>query len=196
MLVLETMSARSKPNLRPGAVYRTRDIGKWSANPSRLAKRLVAEGQLVPLRHGLYVHPKHGRFGAVPPDDCELMRAFVGGSFVFTGPDRWNALGLGSTAMFASPLVYNTKRSGNFVFGGRTFRLRRVDFPRQPSPEWFVIDLLEHADEAGADRANLASALTRAVAHERFDRARLRRMARRFGSARTQAIVDSAIEAP
>ena len=41
------------------------------------------------------------------------MRTFLdGGPFVFTGAERWNALGLVSTAAFAAPLVYNTKRSG------------------------------------------------------------------------------------
>jgi len=188
------MSLRKTPNLKPGVVYRTRDLGRWGANPSRLAKRLVAEGQLVPLRHGLFVHPKHGRFGTVPPDDRELMRAFVGGPFVFTGPDRWNALGLGSTAAFANPLVYNTKRSGLFDMGGRTFRLRRVDFPRKPTPEWFVVDLFDHADEAGADRRELTLALSRAIADGRLDNARLRQMSRRFGSMRTQALVESAIK--
>ena len=45
------------------------------------------------------------------------MRAFLdGGPFVFTGPERWNALGLGTTAMFAVPL-YITKRDGTFAFG-------------------------------------------------------------------------------
>ena len=47
------------------------------------------------------------------------MRAFLdGGRFVFTGPERWNALGLGTTALFATPLVYNTRRSGTFELGG------------------------------------------------------------------------------
>jgi|CXWL01.1.fsa_nt_gi hypothetical protein len=189
------MNARKKPILRPGAVYRTRDIGRWGANASRTAKRLVAEGLLVPLRHGLYVHPKHGRFGAVPPDDGELMRAFVGGPFVFTGPDRWNALDLGSTATFAHPLVYNTKRSGLFEIGGRSFRLRRVAFPRKPTPEWFAVDLLEHADQVGMDRQDLSGGLARAISDGRLDREQLRKMASRFGGVRTLALVESAIGA-
>src|SRR3990170_8802520 len=80
--------------------------------------------------HGLFVHPRRGRFGVVPPSDEELLRAFLcGAPFVLTGPDRWNALGLGTTAVFAAPLVYNTKRSGTFELGGRRFVLRRVAFP-------------------------------------------------------------------
>ena len=91
-------------------MYRTRELGQWSANAPRLAQRLVRDGQLVQLAHGLFAAPKRSRFGDVPPTDEALLRAFLGGEpFVFTGPERWNALGLGTTAVFATPLVYNTK---------------------------------------------------------------------------------------
>ena len=114
------MPATTHPPLRPGRAYRTKDLSAWGANSPRLAKRLVREGRLVELAHGLFAHPRKGRFGVVPPSDEEVMRAFLdGGRFVFTGPDRWNALGLGTTALFATPLVYNTKRSGTFKLGGR-----------------------------------------------------------------------------
>lgn len=190
------MSAAVQPQLQPGRVYRTRDLSQWSANPPRLAKRLVREGVLVPMVHGLFLCPKRGRFGVVPPADEELMRAFLDNSpFVFTGPDRWNALGLGTTAVFATPLVYNTKRSGLFDFGGRKFMLRRIAFPESPPVEWFVVDLLEHAEQAGAAPADLALALTAAVRNGKFDRARLVAMARRFGSRRTQELVDQAVGA-
>src|SRR5919197_5697510 len=153
------MPAPSHPELEPGRVYRTRDLAAWGSNAPRLAKRLVRDGVLVPLAHGLFAHPRHGRFGTVPPTDDELMRAFLDGApFVFTGPDRWNALGLGTTAMFAVPLVYNTKRSGTFELGGRRFVLRRVAFPERPQREWYAVDLLEHADEAGASRSEVDAA--------------------------------------
>jgi len=124
------------------------------------------------------------------------MRAFLdGGDFVFTGPERWNALGLGTTALFAVPLVYNTKRSGTFDLGGRRYVLRRVAFPSRPAPEWFVVDLFENADQAGASREDLAESLARAVARGGFDRERLSEMARRYGTRQTQALVHRAIRA-
>ncbi|MBK9069396.1 MAG: hypothetical protein IPL79_00070 [Myxococcales bacterium] len=44
------------------------------------------------------------------PSDEAVMRGVWGGApFVFPGPARWNALGLGTTAALAPPLVYNTK---------------------------------------------------------------------------------------
>jgi hypothetical protein len=114
---------------------------------------------------------------------------------VFTGPERWNALGLGTTAVFATPLVYNTKRSGRFTFGGRQFLLRRVAFPETPSPEWFVVDLFENAEQAAAARENLRGALEAALRAGKFDRDRLASMSTRYGSRRTQALVKAALGA-
>jgi hypothetical protein len=189
------VTAPARPQLEPGRVYRTRDLAGWSANAPRLAKRLVHDGSLLRLGHGLFAHPKHSRFGVVPPGDEELLRAFLDGSpFVYTGPERWNALGLGSTAMFAVPLVYNTKRTGTFDFGGRRFLLRRVAFPENPPPEWFVVDLLEHAEQAGTSRADVAAALGRALSRRAFDRQRLHEMAERYGTKTTQALVARASE--
>jgi hypothetical protein len=121
------------------------------------------------------------------------MRAFLDGPYVFTGPERWNALGLGTTALFAAPLVYNTKRSGTFTFGGRRFILRRVAFPLNPPPEWFVVDLFEHAEQAGASRSELSEALTRALTRGSFQRERLREMAERYGTKQTFALIESAL---
>jgi hypothetical protein len=107
------------------------------------------------------------------------------------GPERWNALGLGSTAVFAAPLVYNTKRSGALGLGGRRA------FPPNPPPEWFVVDLFENADRAGASRTELAAALTRACARPReFTRERLREMAKRYGTKATQSARRSVISSP
>lgn len=183
-----------QPRLEPGRVYRTRDLAAWSANPPRLAKRMVEQGELVPLAHGLFARPKQSRFGPVPPLDEEIMRAFLdGGPFVFTGPERWNTLGLGTTAVFAVPLVYNTKRSGTFAFGNRRFVLRRVAFPDPPPTEWFIVDLLEHADQAAASPVEIAQVLARALARDRFDRDRLREMAKRYGSRATCALIEGAL---
>ena len=42
------------PDLQPGRAYRTRDLRAWSANPTRLARRLVGEGRLREAARGLY----------------------------------------------------------------------------------------------------------------------------------------------
>ncbi len=176
--------------LEPGRVYRTEDFARWSANAPRFAKRLVRAGQLVQLRHGLFAGPKQSRFGSVPPTDEELMRAFLrGGPFVFTGPERWNALGLGATAVFSAPLIYNTKRSGEVELGGRRFLLRRVAFPPDPTPEWFAVDLLENVERAGVSAETVASSLASAVARGEFDVQRLLAMANEYATERTRSLL-------
>ncbi|MBK9965237.1 MAG: hypothetical protein IPP07_10205 [Holophagales bacterium] len=190
------MTAAVQPPFEPGRVYRTRELGQWSANAPRLAKRLVRDGQLLRLAHGLFAAPGRSRFGEVPPTDEALLRAFLDGEpFVFTGPERWNALGLGTTAVFATPLVYNTKRSGRFTFGSRQFLLRRVAFPEKPTPEWFVVDLFENAEQAAASPEELRDTLEAALRAGRFDRDQLASMATRYGSRRTQALVKAALGA-
>lgn len=190
------MPASAAPIIQPGRVIRTRDLRRWGTNPARLAKRLVREGMLERLGHGIFLRPKTGRFGRVPPDEMSLLRAFLDDTpFVITGSDRWNALGLGATAVLAATLVYNTKRSGRFVFGGRPYLLRRVRFPLRPGIEWFVTDLIEHADMAGAARAEIERLLGIALAGRRFDAGRLREAAAEYGTRATRALIDRATAA-
>lgn len=188
------MSLSAQPELEPGRAYRTRELRRWSANPTRLARRLVREGRLREAAHGLFYAPIHSRFGPAPARDDELLRAFLDGSpFVITGPPRWNALGLGTTAMFAVTLAYNTRRSGELTFDGRRFVLRRVLFPENPPPEWFVVDLLQHHAMAGVSLAALKERLTARLREGRWDVERLRKMASAYSTKSTQALIDSCI---
>lgn len=188
------MSTAAQPELEPGRAYRTRDLRRWSANPTRLARRLVAQGKLQEAARGLYFAPSLTKFGPVPAADEELLRSFLGGEpFLMTGPPQWNALGLGSTAMFATTLVYNTRRTGEVTLDGRRFLLRRVYFPTNPTPEWFVIDLLQHHDMAGVALSELREGLRATLRLRRWDRARLREMAETYGTKATLAVVEEAL---
>lgn len=187
----EAMSLAVEPNLKPGRAYRTKELRRWSANPARLARRLVREGRLHEAAHGLFYVPVESRFGFAPARDEEILRAFFDDdSFVITGPPRWNALGLGSTAMFAATLVYNTRRTGEFTFDGRRFLLRRVLFPASPPPEWFVVDLLQHHEMAGISLAELEPQLTSTLREGRWNVTRLRNMASEYGTKATLAVVE------
>ena len=55
--------------LEPGRVYRTRDFATWTKNTSRFARRLERAGGVQRQGHGLFAHPRVGRFGAVPASD-------------------------------------------------------------------------------------------------------------------------------
>ena len=190
------MAQKKDPHLVSGRVYRTQDLEKMSrnTNPTRLARRLVDEGKLVRLRRGIYAAPEPSRFGNVPPRDEELLRRFLkSDAFVFTGPDRWNALGLGTTQTFATTLVYNKKRTGTFELDGRKFELRRVAFPPKPTAEWYAVDLLKNAPKVGTSLPDLEAALGRAVSRGTLAADRLRTAAKRYGTLRTQTAVDTAL---
>lgn len=173
-----------------GKVYRTEDLAPWTSNPSRLATRLVKAGELTRLSKGMYVKSERNRFGVMPPTAAELVGALVKHTpFVFTGPTHWNALGLGSTAMFPVQIVYNTKRSGDYVLGGRRFRLRRQKFPGSPSPEWFAVDLIEHRGEVGLDDETLVRGLVHAITDGTLSSTGLEAMAAEYGTRATQQLV-------
>jgi hypothetical protein len=191
------MPTAARPVLSPGTVYRTDAFRKYGKNPTRLAVRLVHEGRLEKLRNGLYYAPRMSRFGAVPPSDVELLKGFFGKHpFLVTGSSVWNSLGLGSTAVATTQLVYNRQRTESLEVAGRHFDLRRVRFPqRGVDLEYYVVDLLENAELAVVESGVLAENLTRAVGSGRFDGSRLLATAVQFGSQRTQRAVAQAIAA-
>ena len=184
------MPAPRQVSLTPGTVYRTAHLARWGANPTRLARRLEREGRLRRISQGMFYAPVESRFGEVPPSDEALLTAFFDGSpWQLTGPPRWNALGLGSTQLFARPLVYNTKRSGTVQLGGRSFELRRVAFPAEPSAEWFAIDLLRNAHSVGLTLEELKPGLSAALKDGRLAGSELTEMAARFGRRAERGLV-------
>jgi hypothetical protein len=132
----------------------------------------------------------------VPPSRDEILRAFFDGNpYLVTGSTAWNSLGLGSTAVFAVPLVYNTTRTGDVEIAGKKFSLRRVRFPDNPSPEWFVVDLMRNREMAGVDLATLERNLAQTIRAKRFDKRRLCTMASVYGTREVQEAVHRSLAA-
>jgi hypothetical protein len=180
----------------PGRVYRTRELRAFSANPSRWAKRLVQLGVLRQPHHGLFYLPRVGRFGPAPPSDEEMLRAFLGSdAFLITGPDVWNALGLGTTQLFAVTLVYNEARTGEVELGGRRYWFRRVRFPKDPPAEWYVVDLFQNERWMPEDTSRLDEHLVYALRVGRLDRAKLRDMASEYARPAVRARLLRAVAA-
>lgn len=185
------MRPARKVNLIPGRVYRTEELARWGANPTRLAARLVSEGRLQRLAFGLYFAPITTKFGASPPTLYEVLRALLkADTYVVTGSERWNALGLGATAVSPILLVYNRRRSGEFELAGHRLLLRRVAFPARPTPEWYVVDLLENLSVAGVETERLEKRLGTALGAGRFNLDRLRAAATVYGTQRTRDLVE------
>ncbi len=176
--------------LEPGRVYRPKDFADQAKNPTVVLERLVSEGRLERLAFGLYHCPRSGRFGPRPPDDEALLSAFLGGrDYVLSGPAFWNALRLGPTGLAATPLVYNSVRSGVLRVGRRTFEFRRVRFPKSPTPEWYAVDLLNHAQEAGASALDLVEPLAGALASSSLNRSAFFSALDEFGTRTTKNLL-------
>src|SRR3979411_198374 len=121
-----------KKHLRPGQVYRREDVARWSNAVDRHLKQLVEEGTLTKLAGGLYAYPKETVFGKAPAEDDRLVEAFLKDDrFPRSSPNAYNSLGVGTTQLYDKTVVYNHKRHGDFVLGGRKFAFRvRPSFPK------------------------------------------------------------------
>lgn len=183
------------PPLEPGAVYRPSDFAAYSKQPSRLVARLVKEGLLCSAGQGLYYAPKPSRFGPVPPSDEALVGAFLRGArFQFTGPEYWNTLGLGGTAMFVVGMVYNDQVEGEISFNRRRFLFMKEPLPTPLRAEWFVVDFINHHDMAGVALSEVAEHLVAQLRLGKFRGDHLRRMASRFGNDEEKKLVKDSLD--
>ncbi|WP_417276506.1 hypothetical protein [Castellaniella sp.] len=142
-------------HLRAGHVYRREDLTRLSSAVDRDLGKLVATGRLNKLAQGLYHVPKASRFGPLPPDDDQVVQSFLRGDrdFLLFSPSAYNTVGLGTTQLYNRTLVYNRKRHGVFKLGKREFDFRvKPRFPRQLTPEFLFVDLLNNLDDLAEDR--------------------------------------------
>ena len=145
---------RLKKHLKPGQVYRRSDLKQWSNAVDRHLKQLVEEETLQKLSQGLYYYPMKASFGNVPPEDEKLVRAFLKSNvFLLTSPNLYNSLGVGTTQLYNKRVVYNHKRHGLFMLGGKVFDFHlKHKFPRELSREFLLVDLLNNLNELAEDR--------------------------------------------
>ena len=173
---------RMKTAMEPGRVYRRQDLSGFSSAVDRDLKALVASGEVRRLAGGLYCRPQQSRFGNLPPDDRELVRAFLkSDDFRLTSYNDFNALGLGLTQVYNAYVVYNHKRAGDFQLGGKEFKFRLVPaYPAEASKEYLLVDMLNNLrnlpDDVGAVLRNLKSSLSE------FDRDKVLDCLERYGN--------------
>ena len=143
-----------KKHLKPGQVYRRVDLEQWSTAIDRHLKQLVEDGDLQKMAQGVYYCPAKASFGNVPPEDEKLVRAFLkSDNFLLTSPNLYNSLGVGTTQLYNNRVVYNHKRHGHFVLGGKEFDFRlKHKFPKELSEEFLLVDLLNNLNELAEDR--------------------------------------------
>ena len=190
------MSALSdlKRHLRPGQVYRRKDLARWSNAVDRHVRLLVDEGRLEKVSPGVYMAPRKTKFGAASARPEKLVETFLGDDrFLMVSPNAFNGLGVGTTQLYNEPVVYNRKRHGKFTLDGRVYDFRmRPSVPKVLSREVLLVDLLHNLDRLAEDKsAVLPRALERA---KEMDRSRLARAVRDFGSARAERLLTPVLE--
>lgn len=182
-------SEKLKRAMAPGRVYRRQELEGVTSAVDRDLKMLVDRGLVKKLAGGLYQRPRKNAFGDAPPEERDLVRAFLKtDDFLLTSNNNYSLLGLGLTQVYSTHVVYNHKRAGLFALGGRRFHFRRVPaYPRKLSREFLLVDLLNnlrHLPDA-ADRVlqSLKSRLNE------FDRKKVRVHLERYGSARARRVL-------
>jgi hypothetical protein len=177
-----------KAYLKRGNVYRRAELEQLSNAVDRDLGKLVAEGTLQKMSHGLYYYPKKSVFGVVPPAESDLVRAFLKDDvFLTTSPNDYNALGVGTTQLYNKRIVYNHKRHGEFELGGRKFFFHlKPKFPKKLSEEFLLVDLVNNLDSLAEDKeAVLARVLEKA---EKVDKAKLNRAVLDYAGVRAKKL--------
>lgn len=146
-----------KKNLKPGQVYRRADLEQWSKAVDRHLKQLIKDGTLQKMSQGLYCYPAQASFGEVPPEDEDLVRAFLkSNDFLLSSPNFYNSLGVRTTQLYNKRVVYNHKRHGKFMLGGKVFEFRlKHKFPAKLTKEFLLVDLLNNMNELAEDRQDV-----------------------------------------
>lgn len=182
-----------KKHLKRGMVYRRSELSEWSASVDRHLDELVKEGTLEKLSQGLYYYPELSAFGKTPPREEAVVKSFLKDDrFLLTSLNAYNALGVGTTQLYNSQVVYNHKRHGDFTLGKKTFSFRvKPHFPKKATPEFLLVDLLNNLEQLAEDhREVLQKVKAKAVA---MDARKLERAVREYGTAKTKKMLQNTL---
>ncbi|MBE8721211.1 DUF6088 family protein [Sphingobacterium pedocola] len=183
-----------KQQLKPGKVYRREDLIRYSNAVDRHLAQLVDEGILEKVAQGLYYFPKQSIFGAVPPEDEVLVRSFLKDDrFLLTSPNSYNALRLGTTQLYNKRVVYNHKRHGEIDLNGRKFFFHKTPyFPKKATPEFLLVDLVNHLDSLAEDRDMvLKNAFLKA---KTMDFNKLKYAVQEYGHTKTKKLIEPVLD--
>ena len=175
-------------HVRAGKVYRREDLLPFSTSVDRQLHRLVATGKMRKLAQGLYYKPRKNVFGEVPPDENDLLSAFLRDkNFLSFNPSVYNSLRLGTTQLYNKTVVYNHKRHGQFELDRRVYDFRvkhRFPKPVQVTPEFLLVDMLNNLSELAEDETQVLNQAQRRL--DTFDQKLLKKMLTEYGSAATR----------
>ncbi|MBU0729433.1 MAG: type IV toxin-antitoxin system AbiEi family antitoxin domain-containing protein [Proteobacteria bacterium] len=120
---------------KPGWVFSPQDFIKLSSNiaaAERALSRLHANGEIKRLRKGLYYKPIVSRWGEVPPEIKEIVKALersLKTKMMPSGAASANILGL-TTQVPAKTVFYTTHNPGNVKIGKFEIQFKKVSSKR------------------------------------------------------------------
>jgi len=181
-------------HLKRGEVYRRQDLEKFSSSIDRELKQLVDKGILEKLYRGLYYYPKISAFGKTPPDETILVQRFLDDTrFLLTTPNNYNMLGVGTTQMYNSRVVYNHKQHGNIQLGGKIFIFQvKHHFPKKLTEEFLLIDLVNNLDTLAEDKEVVLENVFEKVASK--DPVKMKKELSLYGNVKTQKLLKPVLE--
>lgn len=174
--------------LPAGKVFRRKDLADKHPSVDRELGRYVRSGLVCKAAQGLYYVPKKTPFGKAPPDEEALVAKFLDDKhFLMFNPSRYNALGLGTTQLYNTTVVYNHKRHGKFMLAGFEFDFReKPRFPTssQVTREFLLVDMLNNLAHLAEDSDTVLKAVQAKLGS--FDEKRLKMAVTEYASARTR----------
>ena len=182
----EAVEMKLLNNMKPGKVYRRKDLDAYSQSVDRDLAKLTSLGLVSKLAVGLYVKPEESRFGPLPPVDKEVVRAYLGDNrFLLMSFNHYNSLGLGLTQLRDHTVVYNRKRHKKATLGARSFVFKHVsEFPKKLSKEFLLVDLLNNLKEVGESPQTILRNLEQKK--DQFDSKKVTTMASKYGKIKTK----------
>ncbi len=180
-----------KSHLKRGKVYRRKHLDQWSKSVDRDLKTLVEDGTLHKVAPGMYHYPELSSFGPTPASEEELIRKYLEDNrFLLMSPNLYNRLGVGTTQLYNTRIVYNNKRHGEVMFGNRRFFFqRKPHFPSKVTPEYLAVDLVNNLDKLAEDQQDVLKSLSSKLSL--FDMKSLKKTISAYGSAKTKKIFAS-----
>ena len=182
-----------RQHIKLGEVYRRSDLEYYSTAIDRHLAQLTKDGTLIKLNQGLYYAPKQSKFGAVPPDDRQVVERFLKDEdFLLVSPNSFNSLGLGLTQLYNTTWVYNHKRKGEFQLNGKTFEFKlKSSFPKNISREYLLVDLLNNLDNLAEDQTQTIDKLLNNIRN--FNADALMKATQQYGTGKTKRTLKSIV---
>ncbi len=175
-----------REHINQGEVYRRSDLEYYSTAIDRHLAQLTKDGTLIKLNQGLYYSPKQSKFGAVPPDDRQVVACFLKDEdFLLISPNTFNSLGLGLTQLYNTTWVYNHKRKGEFKLNGKTFEFKlKSSFPKNITREYLLVDLLNNLENLAEDQTQIINKLANNLPN--FNTEALMKSTQQYGTGKTK----------